>query len=95
MPNSPPTSAQPGAAIPDVAKEDVDFLPSASTSATELSTTGQKRGGATFVTTGLKTGLYEPIDTYEGKHRYDPKFDWEPEEERKVVRKVRREFIVL
>jgi hypothetical protein len=21
-------------------------------------------------------------------HRYDPKFDWEPEEERRVVRKV-------
>ncbi len=32
--------------------------------------------------------FYVPIDKYEGKHRYDPKFEWEPHEERKLVRKV-------
>lgn len=31
---------------------------------------------------------YEPIDTYEGKHRWDPSFQWEPEEEKKVLRKI-------
>ena len=31
---------------------------------------------------------YVPIDTYEGKHRYDPKAQWSPQEERKLVRKL-------
>ena len=31
---------------------------------------------------------YVPIDTYEGKHRYDPKIQWSPQEERKLVRKL-------
>ena len=32
--------------------------------------------------------FYTPIDKYEGKHRYDAEFEWEPKEERKLVRKV-------
>lgn len=32
---------------------------------------------------------YAPIDSYEGRHRYDPKFEWDPKEEKRVVRKVR------
>jgi hypothetical protein len=32
--------------------------------------------------------LSEPSPAYEGRHRYDPKFRWKPEEERRVVRKV-------
>lgn len=32
--------------------------------------------------------FYKPIDAYEGKHRYDPKFQWEKKEETRVVRKV-------
>lgn len=31
---------------------------------------------------------YKPIDSYEGRHRYDPDFEWEPKEEKKLVRKV-------
>ena len=31
---------------------------------------------------------YRPIDTYEGLHRWDPDFEWEEEEEKKIVRKV-------
>lgn len=30
----------------------------------------------------------EPTDGYEGKHRWDPEFEWKPEEERRIVRKV-------
>ena len=30
----------------------------------------------------------EPIDTYEGKHRWDPYFEWQPDEEKRVVRKI-------
>ncbi|KAM0802956.1 major facilitator superfamily domain-containing protein [Usnea florida] len=29
-----------------------------------------------------------PLESYEGKHRYDPKFEWEPKEEKKLVRKL-------
>lgn len=32
--------------------------------------------------------FYPPIEQYEGKHRYDPEFQWEPQEEKKLVRKV-------
>ena len=42
---------------------------------------------ATFEKYGDES-YYTPIDSYEGKHRYDPKFEWEPHEERKLVRKV-------
>ncbi len=42
---------------------------------------------ATFETFGNDT-FYAPIENYEGKHRYDPTFEWEPKEERKLVRKV-------
>ena len=33
--------------------------------------------------------FYTPIERYEGKHRYDPEFEWEPKEEKRLVRKVR------
>jgi hypothetical protein len=42
----------------------------------------------TFLSEGLND-FYVPIDTYEGRHRYDPKFRWEEYEEKKLVRKVR------
>ena len=32
---------------------------------------------------------YAPIESYEGRHRYDPKFEWDSKEEKRVVRKVR------
>ena len=41
----------------------------------------------TFETIG-DACFYSPIQQYEGKHRYDPKFQWEPKEERRLVRKV-------
>lgn len=47
------------------------------------------REGKTFDGSSSQEDFYKPIASYEGIHRYDPKFDWEPEEERKVVRKVR------
>lgn len=31
---------------------------------------------------------YKPISTYEGAHRYDPSFEWDPNEESRLVRKV-------
>ncbi|KAF2256808.1 MFS general substrate transporter [Trematosphaeria pertusa] len=89
MTKSPLTAAPPIAVVPDVAKSNVDV--SASASETELSHSDAKtreRSGVTFDTAGLGPQLYKPIEKYEGKHRYDPDFEWEPEEERKVVRKI-------
>ena len=83
MTKSPLTAAPPIAVVPDVPKSDYS---SANASETEFQTSG-----ATFSGAGLKAGFYKPIDHYEGKHRYDPGFEWEPVEERKVVRKVRNE----
>lgn len=41
----------------------------------------------TFQTFG-NASYYKPIEGYEGAHRYDPKLEWEPKEEKKLVRKV-------
>lgn len=43
-----------------------------------------------FLSQGLSEH-YTPIDSYEGRHRYDPKFQWTVQEEAKLVRKVRNE----
>ena len=32
--------------------------------------------------------FYRPIDSYEGVHRYDPKFSWDAADEKKLVRKL-------
>ena len=42
---------------------------------------------ATFDTRKLESH-YAPIEEYEGRHRYDTKFEWTPQEEKRVVRKV-------
>jgi hypothetical protein len=47
--------------------------------------------GQAFENVGLEK-FYKPIPTYEGYHRFDPEFQWEPEEERIVVRRVRLKF---
>ncbi|KAF2805529.1 uncharacterized protein BDZ99DRAFT_106772 [Mytilinidion resinicola] len=44
--------------------------------------------GNTFDTDGLET-FYEPVEGYEGAHRYDPKYRWSKVDEQIVVRKVR------
>lgn len=44
--------------------------------------------GITFDTAGLET-FYEPVDGYEGAHRYDPQYRWTKKDEQLVVRKVR------
>lgn len=42
----------------------------------------------TFASSGLE-GYYKPSEGWEGLHRYDTGFTWKPEEEKKLVRKVR------
>jgi hypothetical protein len=43
--------------------------------------------GETFDTAGVET-FYEPVEGYEGAHRYDPEYRWSKKDEAKVVRKV-------
>jgi hypothetical protein len=70
-------------------KED-EFAGSATTSELDVHTSSYGyREGVTFVSQGLRKDNYRPVDSYEGLHRYDLDFEWAPEEERKVVRRVR------
>lgn len=50
---------------------------------------GQNSHGSstTFASKGFDQH-YKPSDGWEGLHRYDPDFTWEPSEERRLVRKV-------
>lgn len=38
--------------------------------------------------TGGDARYYEPIDSYEGKHRWDPSAEWTEAEEKRIVRKL-------
>ena len=49
-----------------------------------------KGAANTFETESLES-YYKPIDGYEGLHRYDPSYTWEPAEEKRLVRRVRYE----
>lgn len=46
-----------------------------------------RAGNHTFETDSLES-FYKPIDSYEGIHRFDPSFEWEAKEEKRLVRKV-------
>lgn len=70
-------------------KGDFDVTGSASNSEADTHQSGTKaKGGQTFLTTGLSKDHYRPVETYEGIHRYDPDFEWDQAEEKRVVRKV-------
>lgn len=73
--------------VPITGKE-TEVNGSASGSDIDIHKTSKGRDGTTFVAQGLRQDNYRPVDTYEGIHRFDPEFEWEPEEERKIVRKV-------
>jgi hypothetical protein len=77
-----------------MAKLEATISGSPESSQTDISGPGSvdaKRGTA-WAAQGLKTDRYRPVDSYEGIHRYDPEFEWKPEEEKRIVRKVRCPF---
>jgi hypothetical protein len=77
------------AGIAPVSSKEIDLTGSGSGSEIESRKDGKgHREGATFITQGLNHDSYKPVPSYEGAHRYDVEFQWEPEEERKVIRKV-------
>lgn len=50
-------------------------------------TNGSVNDHKTFLQTdGVES--YIPIEKYEGRHRWDPKFQWGPDEEKKILRKI-------
>lgn len=55
----------------------------------------KERRASTFVTEGLAKEHYRPVNSYEGIHRYDPDFEWEPAEEKRILRKVDIELMTL
>ncbi|KAF2207447.1 hypothetical protein CERZMDRAFT_102345 [Cercospora zeae-maydis SCOH1-5] len=55
--------------------------------ATDPAVLFKRAEGKTFETESLED-FYKPIAEYEGAHRYDPKFEWEEKEEKRVVRKI-------
>lgn len=52
-----------------------------------LPTRTVRENNTTFERFG-KASHHQPIERYEGSHRYDPQFEWELKEENKLVRKV-------
>ena len=49
---------------------------------------GRRRSAAgTFDNDSLES-YYKPIEAFEGSHRFDPKFEWDKQEEKRIVRKV-------
>lgn len=67
------------------ASPDIKLYPEAVVTDTKLF---QKSKSKTFEETDSLNSFYKPIDSYEGRHRYDPQFEWEAAEEKRVVRKV-------
>jgi hypothetical protein len=73
---------------PVAGKPEANTPSSASSTRASFEQAGTGKRGITWASSGLKSDHYRPVDTYEGLHRYDPDFEWEPEEEKKVIRKV-------
>ena len=49
--------------------------------------TGNNNDGTVFSDSRVAE-FYEPIEKYEGRHRFDPRATWSDEEERKLMRRV-------
>ena len=59
------------------------------TSSEDLSQDGDAKPSTEHLSdSGKLERYYVPIDSYEGRHRYDPKARWTPEEEHKIVQKI-------
>jgi hypothetical protein len=78
---------------------DISFVPadagypavsnSASSSDTKLGDANERNGRHVWNSEEAKQ-IYKPIEGYEGAHRFDPTLTWTPEEEARLVRRVRK-----
>ena len=86
---------EPSAGRADLAGElDKDVKISPSIPFTETVVLNPQKERATFASENLHD-FSKPIDTYEGRHRWDPNFEWDEKEENKLVRKVSSKSIHL
>ena len=76
-----------GQAFPAVVKDPVLSVDS-NPSSTKEDFVRHDNAGHTFDTSSADEDYYKPIDTYEGRHRYDPKFEWTAKEEKRLVRRI-------
>lgn len=75
-------------------------LESGSTSSTDVSLKDAKARAAYDANGGRHVfeddefgQFYQPIDEFEGKHRFDPHAKWTPEQEAALVKRVSSEFL--
>lgn len=68
----------------EFAKDAVETSTSSKPSSVRL---GDSEGGVWA--SGGAIDNYKPIPEYEGAHRYDPTFEWDENEEKRLVRRVR------
>jgi hypothetical protein len=61
-------------------------LPSASESTDSVDS--HHYGTGEVLAIGADSSFYRPIEKYEGIHRWDPKFLWTEEEEKRLIRRV-------
>ncbi|KAM3538804.1 hypothetical protein ARSEF1564_008281 [Beauveria bassiana] len=66
----------------------LDNLGSNSDSANTSEASAKDRLYGNVFVNGGSAQHYEPIPEYEGRHRYDPKAEWTPKEEKRLVRKL-------
>ena len=57
-------------------------------SSDEISLEAKPQSAGEAFAQGGQSRYYKPIDTYEGRHRWDPNAEWTEKEEKHIVRKV-------
>jgi hypothetical protein len=67
----------------------LDDTGSGSKSYSSVTTEDEKQASSAVYADGGLKRFYEPIEGYEGKHRWDPQVIWTEKEEKVLIRKVR------
>lgn len=93
-----PTTQAPKKSWWNIGGPDISFAPvdpvsvtnSSSTSIKEdIETSGEQTIHGSVFDDSKAAELYQPVEKYEGRHRFDPNATWTEEEERKLIRSVR------
>ena len=78
---------------PDISFAAVDPAPASNSSSTsikdDIETSGAQNVQGSVFDDSKAAELYQPVEKYEGRHRFDPSATWTEEEERKLIRSVR------
>ncbi|TVY27419.1 putative transporter [Lachnellula hyalina] len=75
---------------PDISFAAVDPAPASNSSSTsikdDIETSGAQTVQGSVFDDSKAAELYQPVEKYEGRHRFDPSATWTEEEERKLIR---------